>query len=716
NAHRIQIIDTTTILQLQDDTTALFHPDVSEEIFYRHGVNDYQRSYFSKKVLDAFSIVKLRIQDTFRETLHESAYNIIKAKYSEDFGITQEEWLELVDSKVKDEHGAFTQEFEKIVDLCLKEQVFLNLIELSGAQDQDVDAIFSTLDTYLDENFGTMIEQLFAPIAFEAFIDEVINQFLNNIDNEGFVSFNVPTQEYFEDLISVQDSYKDELVSVYWGSPPPPEFKDLNIIEGEYKGKLDALSLFFYRIREYLIDQNIRDLPITDTLLSLHGPKDPGTYTRQHLTNVLKDLGLDDEKKLQDMLLNQKAFYKTLLEKIQYDIQNNPNSAFKDYSNALSGEIGSGKYLTEQELELVKRLDDVLNEVLGYVGYTLLKLGFITFDGNEQIEFQMPQDLTTLAKIIRVLGLDSIAELKTSYFSIREYLETLIWSIILSGHYMNLRILDNNGQIKIQKEYTYPGSHFLSGIYKNFMGNIPDSIYHWAVLYTFSSRLIEGYHFNPYYKKENAFESIIDIDFENIIERNIDNPQFKHIFQTKILSKLSENVGCLITDQDISVDEFIRNALGIEDISDKEILKAIRDNYKPDKSGRNLAFVKFDFEIDGRRYKGLIYSYSGIQLIPGTYYINEGGNIIVKPFSRSKLTQKYFALNYKGYQRWFDSERKIILSLEILFNLKNIENLLEFRIVSDYPFCPSCENCIRILGDYEILNNLEILENLAKIP
>ncbi|MFW9881805.1 MAG: hypothetical protein ACFFG0_52745, partial [Candidatus Thorarchaeota archaeon] len=201
NAHRLQVIDTTTILELQDDTTALFHPDVREEIFFRHDITDYQRSYFSKKLTDAFDMVKLRIQDTFRETVYESAYNIIKAKYSDDFGITQEEWLELVDSKAIDEHGAFMQEFEKIVDLCLKEQVFLNLIELSGAQDQDVDAIFSTLDTYLDENFGTLIEQLFNPITFEAFIDEVINQVLINVDNEGFVSLNVPTQEYFEEII-----------------------------------------------------------------------------------------------------------------------------------------------------------------------------------------------------------------------------------------------------------------------------------------------------------------------------------------------------------------------------------------------------------------------------------------------------------------------------------------------------------------------------------
>jgi len=492
NAHRIQIIDTTTILQLQDDTTALFHPDVREEIFYRYGITEYQRSYFSKKVLDTFDIVKLRFQDTFRETIYESAYNILKSEYSEDFGMNQEEWLELVDSKAKDEDGAFTQEFEKIVDLCLKEQVFLNLIELSGAQDQDVNAIFSTLDTYLDENFGSLIEQLFAPLTFEAFIDEVINQVLNNVDNEGFVSFNVPTQEYFEDLISVQDSYKDELVSVYWGSPPPPEFEKATFIESNYKTELDDLSRLFYRIREYLIDQNNRDLQITDTLLDLHSPKDSGTYSRQHLTNVLKDLGLDNEKKLQDMLLNQKIFYKTLLEKIQYNIQNNPNSDFKDYSNVLSGEIGSGKYLTEQEHELVKRLDDVLNEILGYVGYTLLKLGFITFDGNGQIKFQMPQDLTTLAKIIRVLGLNSIAELDTSKRSIMEYIETLIWSMILSGHYMNLMTLDNDGNIKLRKEYTYPGNHFLSGIFENFMGNIPDSIYHLALIWNFmNSEMME---------------------------------------------------------------------------------------------------------------------------------------------------------------------------------------------------------------------------------
>ena len=365
----------------------------------------------------------------------------------------------------------------------------------------------------------------------------------------------------------------------------------------------------FYRIREYLSDQNIRNLPITDTLLGLHDPDDPGTYTRQHLTNVLKDLGLNDEKKLQDMLLNQKGFYKTLLEKIQYDIQNNPISAFKDYSNALSGEIGSGKYITKQELELVKRLDDILNEVLGYLGYTLLKLGFITFDGNEQIEFQMPQDLTTLAKIIRVLGLDSIAELKTSKMSIMEYLETLIWSMILSGHYMNLRTLDNNGQIKIRKEYTYPGNHFLSGIYKNFMGNIPDSIYHLSMIWNFMNL-------------QNMQERLDLLEINPELEGNAYRPDGmdEGAFGTNKVKMLVYNEDLTFEELEIKFRQYF-NMDGELD-SNVEIFDRLRQQkgWKNTfgRDSRNVAFAKFRLKfINGEVKTGYFFVYSGSQYMPG---------------------------------------------------------------------------------------------------
>ncbi|MFW9880534.1 MAG: hypothetical protein ACFFG0_46285, partial [Candidatus Thorarchaeota archaeon] len=708
NAHRIQIIDTTTILQLQDDTTALFHPDVREEIFYRHGITDYQRSYFSKKVLDTFDIVKLRFQDTFRETVYESAYNIIKAKYSEDFGITQEEWLELVDSKAKDENGVFTQEFEKIVDLCLKEQIFLNLIELSSAQDKDVDTIFSTIDTYLDENFGSLIEQLFNPLTFEAFIDEVINQVLNNMDNEGFVSFNVPTQEYFEDLISVQDSYKDELVSVYWGSPPPPEFKKATFIESNYKTELDELSRLFYGIREYLIDQNNRDLPITDTLLGLHGPKDPGTYTKQHLTDTFNALGLTDNTLLQDMHRTQKLFYKTLLDQIQLDIINNPDtSKFKDYSSSLIGSIDPNGPFTAQELELVKRLDNVLNEVLGYVGYTLLKLGFITFDGNEQIEFHMPQDLTTLAKIIRVLGLDSIAELKTSYFSIMEYLETLIWSMILSGHYMNLKTLDNNGQVELRKAYTYPGNHFLPGIYKNFMGNIPDSIYHLSMIWNFMNL-------------QNMQDRLNLLGINPELEGNayrLDGRREGEYGTNKL--KL------LVYDKDLTFEELdikFRQKFDMNEDLDSNI--AIFDRLRQQegwttrfgyRSG-NVAFVKFRLKFqDGSIKTGYIFAHSGIQVMPGIeirdgkYYINPD----------HWANEIYPAFEVNGKPRDSDAERKIILALLDKFDMTNLVEG-ELALYSERPICPSCA---LILSNFELgfsyLENnfqFEINENVRNLP
>lgn len=136
--------------------------------------------------------------------------------------------------------------------------------------------------------------------------------------------------------------------------------------------------------------------------------------------------------------------------------------------------------------QIVKFIDDIINKEIGYVGYTLLKLDMIRFDGNGQIKFQMPQDLRTLTKIIRVLGLNSIAEIDTND------IETLLFSMFLSGHYMNLMTQDNNGQVKLRKEYTYPGWEFFSNIYSSFTYLTPDPYYHLVMLQSFiNSEMME---------------------------------------------------------------------------------------------------------------------------------------------------------------------------------------------------------------------------------
>lgn len=104
-----------------------------------------------------------------------------------------------------------------------------------------------------------------------------------------------------------------------------------------------------------------------------------------------------------------------------------------------------------------------------------------------------------------------------------------------------------------------------------------------------------------------------------------------------------------------------------------------------------------------------------MQLIPGTYFQNDRMPIQINYLS--PLTQRYNAIQFDEQIHWFDSERKIILALEVLFDLKNIEVITEFRLKSDpLDFCPSCRRLLNILRDYEYLNDLDIDDNVAFIP
>ena len=541
----IQIIDTTTLLQLQDDTEILFHPNVREEIFYRYGITDFQRISFSEKLMDVVSIVKSRIQDTFRETLHESAYNIIKTKYSEDFGITQEEWLELVESKALDENGVFRQEFEKIVDLCLKEHIFLNLIELSGAQDQDANEIFSTLDTYLDENFGSLIEQLFAPLTFEAFISDVINQILNNIDNEGFVSFNMPTQEYFAEFFN-QHLPQTALLS---GGLLAPEMNVPITIEENYKNQLDNLALLLYKILKF--DPNQRGFSITDQLLNLHSSEDSYQYTVKKLTDLLQKLGLTN-----DIFRNQKTFYNTILDAIYYvdahpEISLDPqirekitkiaNSITKSFDENIPNRFSS------KEVEILEKLDPLLNDLFGYVGYSLLQLGLIRFDNDGNTKFELPTSLKELKDHLKLFNIKSIAHTGLDYYKEGDItnaeLVEILTSILLSGHFKSIAVIDENG--KIQRDdwryvYTHPMASFLSETFKDFRKSEKDASYHSSIWLQISKIFLNGrfeildkYH-NLIFFSSNI-PSLIDINPLFFDLQAFDNLNDRIKYQEKIL-------------------------------------------------------------------------------------------------------------------------------------------------------------------------------------
>ncbi|MFW9881236.1 MAG: hypothetical protein ACFFG0_49865, partial [Candidatus Thorarchaeota archaeon] len=117
-----------SILQLHDDTKALFHPDAREKIFYQNGITDSQRSYFSQKLSKVYQIQQSEIENTFDKSLYEIVYNTLLNSLPTDMEFTLEEWKQEVDDKAKQE-GLFTEEFRSIVDLCLKEVTLLNLIE-----------------------------------------------------------------------------------------------------------------------------------------------------------------------------------------------------------------------------------------------------------------------------------------------------------------------------------------------------------------------------------------------------------------------------------------------------------------------------------------------------------------------------------------------------------------------------------------------------------
>jgi len=474
-AHCIQIIDTTTILQLQDDTTALFHPVVSEEIFYRHGVNDYQRSYFSKKILDAFDIVKLRFQDTFRESIYESAYNIIKTRYSEDFGITQEEWLELVDSKAKDESGVFTQEFEKIVDLCLKEQIFLNLIELSCAQDQDVNAIFSTLDTYLDENFGSLIEQLFNPLTFEAFISEVINQVLNNIDNEGFVSFSVPTHNYFDKLIQKYShtKYIDYLMEL-------PTINVEFLQERSNKEKIIDFYLLIERINQLVNDMNleVRDLSVTPELRRLQNPI--GIYDQNYFDELFKNnfeaiskyswFTINRENEVENFNnLDYKEFCRTYLK----FIQDNPQLIEKYYWLTDLEFSDDLLYFDKQtDLLILQLLDEAMIDLFSYVDFILLQTGMLNFGKDNLgrfIEFGSHANPELYLKILRKAGLSCLDGIKID----KKDLSSVIRSLIAFGFKRTVEFTDGTTKSYI----IHPPNSIFADIFNGFNQYSTDSTY-----------------------------------------------------------------------------------------------------------------------------------------------------------------------------------------------------------------------------------------------
>lgn len=147
-------------------------------------------------------------------------------------------------------------------------------------------------------------------------------------------------------------------------------------------------------------------------------------------------------------------------------------------------------------------------------------------------------------------------------------------------------------------------------------------------------------------------------------------------------------------------DYYLREALGINrniQLTDEVILEAIRNIYQRSED-KNLAFIDFTFDLGGEhKQKGFMFAYSGDQFIPGFYYSKERGSYKYLVDYFSEYTKEFEDL-IVDFPRWSDSERKLLLTLISLFDINNIEHG-EIRMVSEIPFCPSCQKIIELFID-----------------
>lgn len=304
-----------------------------------------------------------------------------------------------------------------------------------------------------------------------------------------------------------------------------------------------------------------------------------------------------------------------------------------------------------------------------------------------------------LEKIIKVLGINNIAEIGI------DDIESFIWSILLSGHYMNLMTIDNEGQIKLRKEYTYPGSHFLSGIYKNFMGNIPDSIYHLSMIWKFMNfpslnKRIKLSDLNSI-KAEFPYKPIHDQRGEYGRKRIYNLIYDRDLTNSELIFKLKQ-------DRDILSD--LKTSL--------DIFNGLREKMSgwPKTFGKysgNIAFIRFHLRFltpNGQLItrSGLIFAISGKQDMPGivinddgqgrNLQLDESGTYYMDP---EHWANRFFpardANNLEMKDRIFDSDRKVIITF-----VDQFKELLPYIIDGDIEFysenkvCDSCSDIIEL--------------------
>jgi hypothetical protein len=578
----------------------------------------------------------------------------------------------------------------------------------------------------LDENFGSLIEQLFAPLTFEAFISEVINQVLNNIDNEGFVSFSVSTQEYFEDLISIQDSYKDELVSV-----------KLPLINKEFfnnRWNRDKIETLFYTIEyiKYLINNPLefgKGIFIRPVFSQLQGPSGVNygmEYNKFLLRKFMKftDFELTQaswvriDENNQEILknrLNFKDFCKLYLKKFQQD----PELSNKYHWLAGFEFSEDSLDFDDTDFVLLQLLDDAMIDFLGFNNYLLLQSSILNFGKENHNYFSdcALHDSRLLEYAKKEFGLKTLDESEFEiYHTDGDYWRSVFKSWLSFGFKREMTI---NGESK--SYIKHPPNSIFSEIFNGYNAWSIDSDYFKLINQITIGTLVREGLIPIGFQEDSTFEVMIGnnnlrksvlVNFldqkSGELKYNLDKVTEKSDLLN--LYTIVEKDGTVLEDrkeqnllkgvlaentQDIFevLEEIYKVEINEQNdlISKKEeIIEKIKEKYNL-KDNDNVAFALKTFTMNNKPYSIFLISIKGQQFMAGTYLYydnNKQLQIGYNPFA--PINMKYPAIWSGQYYALGHSERKIYITLDTLFPSPNIENG-EMILVSEKPFCFSCE-------------------------
>ena len=140
-------------------------------------------------------------------------------------------------------------------------------------------------------------------------------------------------------------------------------------------------------------------------------------------------------------------------------------------------------------------------------------------------------------------------------------------------------------------------------------------------------------------------------------------------------------------------DDYRASLLENLEISEDNIWNSLIDKIRQDnhwgkwnEKGSNVAIIKFNFRFtSGLIQKGYIFSISGEQILADSSIIIDGKFTL----NQESYFNKEYPAKQVEYDRYFDAERKGIITLESMFPMERIAEG-DITIVSERPYCLSC--------------------------